>query len=120
MTLTTDVTTYWNQCLAVNSSWREFTHSLAILNTFDCLHIEDVEFVAELLGNTELFEFEGFAELALACYDFASELVIEPEDIDCADLTYLTESGLTVTEVIELASEYGVSAVAISDFAECS
>jgi hypothetical protein len=118
MTLTTDVAAYWGNCLAVNSSWREFTRSLAILNTFDVLHIEDCEFVADLLESTELFENENFAELALACFEFAAELEVELEDIDSADLHYLIEAGSTFTEVIEVATEYGVSASVINDFAE--
>jgi hypothetical protein len=117
MTLTQDVATHWNNCLAVNSSWREFSNSLAILNTFDCLHIEDVEFVAELLEHTELFEDENFTELQFACFEFAAELEVEPEDVDCSDLANLVESGLTFTEVIELATEYGVRAAVINDFA---
>jgi hypothetical protein len=117
MTLTTDVKKYWEECLAVNSSWRTFTHELAILNTFDSLHIEDVEFVAELLEHTDLFENENFTELQLACFEFAAELEVEPEDIDCSDLANLVESGLTFNEVVELATEYGVRAAVINDFA---
>ena len=117
-TLTADVARYWNQCLEVNSSWRQFTHELAILNAFDSLHIEDCEFVAELLESTELFENENFTELQLACFEFAAELEVEPEDIDSTDLHYLIEAGSTLTEVIEVATEYGVRAAVINDFAE--
>jgi hypothetical protein len=118
MTLTQDVVNYWNNCLEVNSSWREFTNSLAVLNTFDSLHIEDVEFVAELLEHTDLFENENFTELQLACFEFAAELEVEPEDVDCSDLANLAESGLTFNEVVELATEKGVPAAVINDFAE--
>lgn len=117
-TLTADVASYWNQCLEVNSSWRQFTSELAVLNTFDCLHIEDVEFVAELLENTELFENEDFTELQFACFEFASEREVDLDVIDCADLHSLVESGLTFSEVIELATEKGVPASVIHDFAE--
>ena len=117
-TLTQDVAQHWNKCLEVNSSWREFTHSLGVLNTLADLHIEDVEFVAELLENNELFENEDFAELAFACFEFAAEVEVEPEDIDCSDLATLLESGLTFSEVIELATEKGVPARVINDFAE--
>ena len=118
MTLTQDVATHWNNCLAVNSSWREFSNSLAILNTFDCLHIEDVEFVADLMLDNELFKEADFNKLQFACFEFAAELEVEPEDIDCSDLANLVESGLTFTEVIERATEYGVPASVINDFAE--
>lgn len=117
-TLTQDVARHWNECLKVNSSWREFTHSLGVLNTLAELHIEDVEFVAELLEHTDLFENENFAELAFACFEFAAELEVEPEDIDCSDLANLVESGFTFEEVIELATEFGVRAAVINDFAE--
>jgi hypothetical protein len=117
MTLTQDVATHWNNCLDVNSSWRQFTHELAILNTFDCLHIEDVEFVADLMLDNELFKEADFNELQFACFEFAAELEVEPEDIDCSDLANLAESGLTLNEVVELATEKGVPAAVINDFA---
>jgi hypothetical protein len=120
MTLTHDVAQHWENCLEVNSSWRQFSRELAILNTFDVLHIEDCEFVAELLENTGQFENVDFNELVLACFDFAAERVVEVEDIDSADLTYLSESGFTPTEVIELALEGDVAPSVISDFAECA
>ena len=117
MPLAHDVARYWNQCLAVNSSWRDFTHSLTVLNTFDCLHIEDVEFVAELLLHTELFETEDFMELAFACFEFASERFIDAADITSTDLAALAESGLSPDEVIGLAVENGVNIEVINEFA---
>jgi hypothetical protein len=118
-TLTQDVARYWNQCLKVNSSWREFTRELAILNSLDCLHIEDVEFVAELLESNELFEDEDFNELAFACFEFVTELDEVPVDeIDATDLYKLVESGFTEEEVVEKVTEYGVAASVVSDFAE--
>ena len=117
-TLAQDVAKHWNQCLEVNSSWRQFTHELAVLNTFDTLHIEDCEFVADLLENTELFENENFSELLFTCFEFASELVIDEDLISAGDLHFLVESGLTFSEVIELATEKGIAAWIVNDFAE--
>ena len=117
-TLTQDVAQHWNKCLEVNSSWRQFTHSLAVLTTHADLHIEDVEFVADLMLDNELFEDEDFVELQFACFEFASEREVAIEDIDSADLHSLVESGFTFDEVIELATEKGVPAAAINDFAE--
>ena len=115
MTLTQDITTYWNQCLAVNSSWREFTHTLAILNSFDSLHIEDCETVADLLLDNELFTHEHYNDLLLSCFEFATELEVAPEDIDSNDLYKLTETGFTLDEVIILAADNGVSAKVIDE-----
>ena len=79
-TLTQDVAEHWQKCLEVNSSWRQFTHELAVLNTIDMLCIEDVEFVAELLQDNELFEDEDFDELQFACFEFVTELDEVPVD----------------------------------------
>ena len=117
-TLTQDVARHWNDCLAVNSSWRQFSHELAVLNTLDMLCIEDCEFVAELLENTELFENEDFAELLFACFEFASEREVEVDQIDASDLWNVVESGATFAEVAEAATEAGVSISVINDFAE--
>lgn len=117
-TLTQDVARHWNQCLEVNSSWRQFTHELAVLNTLDMLTIEDCEFVAELLESTELFEDEDFNELAFACFEFASEREVEVDQIDAHDLWNVVESGATFAEVAEAATECGVSVSVINDFAE--
>ena len=117
-TLTQDVAQHWNRCLEVNSSWRTFTNELAVLSALDVLTIDDCEFVADLMLDNELFEGEDFAEVQFACFEFASEREVEPEDIDCSDLATLQESGLTFSEVIELATEKGVPARVINDFAE--
>ena len=117
-TLTQDVAEHWQKCLEVNSSWREFTHELAVLNTLDMLCIEDVEFVAELLQDNELFEDEDFNELQFACFEFASEREVEVDQIDAHDLWTVVESGATMTEVAEAATECGVSVNVINDFAE--
>jgi hypothetical protein len=118
MTLTQDVAQHWEKCLEVNSSWREFTHQLGVLNTLDMLTIEDCEFVAELLENTDLFEDEDFNELAFACFEFASEREVEGDLIDVNDLWNVVESGATMTEVAEAAAEAGVAISVINDFAE--
>jgi len=113
-----DVAQHWNRCLEVNSSWREFTHQLGVLNALDMLCIEDVEFVAELLLNNELFENETFEDLVDACYDFAQEREVDADLIDATDLWNVVEGGATVMEVAEAATEYGVSVNVINDFAE--
>ena len=117
-TLTQDVAKHWNKCLEVNSSWRQFTHELAVLNTLDMLTIEDCEFVADLLESTELFENEDFNELVFACFEFASEREVDVDLISAHDLWTVVESGATVMEVAEAATEAGVSASTINDFAE--
>jgi hypothetical protein len=117
-TLTQDVAQHWQKCLEVNSSWRQFTHELSVLNTLDMLCIEDCEFVAELLQDNELFENEDFAELLFACFEFAAELEVEVDQIDASDLWNVVESGATMSEVAEAATECGVSVNVISDFAE--
>ena len=117
-TLTQDVAEHWQKCLEVNSSWRQFTHELAVLNTLDMLTIEDCEFVADLLESTDLFEDEDFNELLFACFEFASEREVDVDLISAHDLWTVVESGATVMEVAEAATECGVSVNVINDFAE--
>jgi len=113
-----DVKEHWEKCLEVNSSWRQFTHEIGVLNALDMLSIEDVEFVAELLQDNELFEDEDFDDLVDACYDFAQDRVVDVALIDAHDLWTVVESGATMTEVAEAATEAGVSVSVINDFAE--
>jgi sugar phosphate isomerase/epimerase len=117
-TLTQDVAEHWQKCLEVNSSWRQFSHELAVLNTLDMLTIEDCEFVADLLLDTDEFEDEDFAELLFACFEFASEREVDVDLISAHDLWTVVESGATVIEVAEAATEAGVSISVINDFAE--
>ena len=119
--LTDRVAAYWESCLEVNSSWRQFTNEFGVMNTLFgvCeLDVHTVGFVASYLTGYEEFEGETFEDLAKACLDFASTRFVEPEYIDSGDLANLYDSGYDQETIIESAESAGVSPLALAEFAE--
>lgn len=118
-TLAQRVADHYNQCLEVNSSWRDFTNLLGTLNTLNVLEEDNYEFVVELFQDNEEFADETFEDLLLAVGDYLSEVRVAPELIYSNDLVeVMEETGFSPEEVATLATDAGVPSGEINDFLE--
>ena len=108
-TLTQRVAAHYTSCLEVNSSWREFTNGLGVLNLFDVLDECNYEFVAELMMGDEDFENEDFNEMVEAIGEFLADRTVPAEFVDCSDLVDAQNAtGFDFKDVARLAIDAGV------------
>jgi hypothetical protein len=115
-TLNERVEAHWNNCLAVNSSWVEFTNEIGLLNLLYDAGADDLEWLAELFADTEQFEEEDSLELLWAIQEVARDFTANPLYVTSYQLEWLVGSGFDAADVAEVAREAGVRAEEVDEF----
>jgi hypothetical protein len=108
---------FYDNCLDVNASWRNFTNQLALLNTFGILEDEDFAFIVNIIHESEEFEDERAEMLSKAVGSHLATKRIPIDLIDsCLMCETLEETGYDSEQFAEFAAEAGVPRGVIDEF----
>ena len=119
MTLEAAVREHWDSCLDVNSSWREFTNEIGVLNLlFDGEGADDLDWLVSLFAEADQFEEVDFGDLYAAVEAVALTYVADPDLVMSYDLERLVNVGYLAEFVAEVAREAGVRDEEVDEFEE--
>lgn len=116
-TLDQRVAIHYDECLTCNSSWRNFTNELAVLNTIGLLEEDNYEFLVDRFQEEEEFANDDRADLRTSIGNYLEGKKVPLEILDSNLLWQAyAEAGYEVSDFCEAALLAGVSEQELQDF----